>query len=349
MSDQLDLSADRTVRVALVAQALTAALDPTEVLEIVVRQGMAGLGAEGGVVALLDPGGGVITPAVTVGYSKESIAAFAPLTVDRSLPLTDAVREGKPIWVESRREARSRFPELVAQPATTSQAWAAIPMMVDGATLGVLGVSFLAPRNFPEDERLFIRSLADLCVLALARHYEPSRMSRSTDGLRTPTAVARLDRALGHVFASTLTLAGVLSLGRVDSEVAQRLHNAIDELDTSIREIRHGAFETQILDPNEGSKTVDPEPAISGRRPSIGEVDSPTPASQRRLCRFDNGQVFAYRRGHDLIRAADHTLWAHQSGDILLSARSGRPIARRDGKAYLDIESNTPLYYELAQ
>jgi hypothetical protein len=348
MSDQLGLSADRIVRVALVAQALTAALDPTEVLEIVVRQGMAGLEAEGGVVALVDPGG-VITPAVTVGYSRETIAAFAQLTVDRSLPLTDAVREGRAIWVESRREARSRFPELIAQPATISQAWAAIPMMVDGATLGVLGVSFLAPRSFTDNERLFIRALADLCALALARYYAPSRMPRSTDGPGTPTAVARFDRALGHVFASTLTLAGVLSLGRVDSEIAHRLHNAIGELDIAIREIRRGAFEMPIHDPDEGSKTVDLESAISGRRPSIREVDPPIPASQRRLCRFDDGQVFAYTRGHDLIRTADHTLWAHESGDILLSARSGRPIARRVGKAYLDVESNAPLYYELAR
>jgi hypothetical protein len=64
------------------------------VLEIVVRQGMAGLEAEGGVVALLGPRA-VITPAITVGYPKETVAAFAPLTVDRSLPLTDAVRERK--------------------------------------------------------------------------------------------------------------------------------------------------------------------------------------------------------------------------------------------------------------
>ncbi len=348
MSEQLGLSADRMVRVALVAQALTAALNPTEVLEIVVRQGMAGLEAEGGVVALLDPGG-VITPAVTVGYPKETIAAFAPLTVDRSLPLTDAVREGRAIWVQSTSEARSRFPELVARPKTTSQAWAAIPLMVDGAALGVLGVSFLAPRNFAEDERLFIRSLADLCALALARYYAPSRTSRSAVAQRLPTAIGRFDRAIGHVFASTLALAGVLTLGRVDREVAQRVHNAIGELDTAIREIRHGALEMSIRDTDEGSDTVDREPAISDRRTSIGVADPRIPEYQRRLCRFDDGQVFAYKRGHDLIRAADHTLWAHESGEILLSARSGRPIARRVGKAYLDVESDTPLYYELAQ
>jgi signal transduction protein with GAF and PtsI domain len=348
MSEQLGLASDRMVRVALVAQALTAALDPTEVLEIVVRQGMAGLEAEGGVVALLDPGG-VLTPAITVGYPKERIAAFAPLTVDRSLPLTDAVREKTAVWVRSTREARSRFPELIARPETTSQAWAAIPLMMDGAALGVLGVSFLAPRSFSEDERLFIRSLADLCALALARYYAPSRTSPSTEAQPPPTAIGRFDRALGHVFASTLTLAGVLTLGRVDREVALRLHDAIDELDTAIREIRRGAFEMSIRETDEGFDAVEREPAISNPGSSNGLADPRRPEHQRQLCRFDDNQVFAYKRGHDLIRVADHTLWAHESGEILLSARSGRPIARRVGKTYLDVESDTPLYYELTQ
>jgi hypothetical protein len=348
MSEQLGVESDRMVRVALVAQALTAALEPTEVLEIVVRQGMAGLEAEGGVVALVDPGG-AITPAITVGYPKETVAAFAPLTVDRSLPLTDAVREKTAVWVQSTSDARSRYPELVARTETTSQAWAAIPLIMDGAALGVLGVSFLAPRNFTEDERIFIRSLADLCALALARYYAPSSTSPSTDAQPLPTLISRLDRALGHVFASTLTLAGVLSLGRVDPEVTDRLHDAIGELDTAIREIRRGAFEMSIPLTDERSDTVNREPVISDLRTRRDADAARGSEYQHRLCSFDDGRVFAYKRGHDLIRAADHSLWAHESGEILLSARSGRPIARRVGKAYVDVETEQPLYYELVE
>jgi hypothetical protein len=242
----------------------------------------------------------------------------------------------------------SRFPELVAQSGTASQAWAAIPLMVDGAPRGVLGVSFLAPRHFAEDERLFIRSLADLCALALARYYAPSRALPSTDARPLPTAIGRFDRALGHVFASTLTLAGVLTLGRVDREVAERLHNAIGELDAAIREIRHDALEMSTGDTDEGPNAGDREPASSERRTPMGDADPRIAEHRRQLCRFDDGRVFAYKRGHDLIRAADHTLWARESGQILLSARSGRPIARRVGKAYFDVDSDAPLYYELA-
>jgi hypothetical protein len=221
--------------------------------------------------------------------------------------------------------------------------------MMDDAALGVLGVSFLAPRNFTEAERLFIRSLADLCALALARHYAPSSRSPSTGSQPLPTPIGSFDRALAHIFASTLTLAGVSSLGRVDREVAERLHDAIDELDIAIREIRRGAFEMSMSETDERSRTAGRQPVLPDRRTPRGADVARGSEHQRRLCSFDDGRVFAYKRGHDLIRAADHTLWAHESGETLLSARSGRPIARRVGKVYLDAESEKPLYYELAR
>ena len=196
----------------------------------------------------------------------------------------------------------------------------------------MLGVTFLAPRHFAEDERLFIRSLADLCALALARYYGPSRTLPSRDPRPLPTAIGRFDRALGHVFASTLTLASVLTLGRVDREVADRLQNVIGELDAAIREIRHGALEMSARDTDEGPNAGDREPASSERCTPMGDADPRIPEHQRRLCRFDDGRVFAYRRGHDLVRAADHTLWAHESGQILLSAiGSTRSAAGRQG------------------
>jgi diguanylate cyclase (GGDEF)-like protein/PAS domain S-box-containing protein len=172
--------ADPLARVALVARALTSALDAAEIVEIVVRQGMAGLGAEGGVIAWLDDDGHVI-PAVTVGYSSEAIGAFTPLTVDMPLPLTTAARDHQPVWVGSRAEAAARFPRLVATAVGESRAWAAIPLVANGHVLGVLGVSFVTPRDFTEEERLFVQTLADQCALAL-------RQRRVHDAERGATA-----------------------------------------------------------------------------------------------------------------------------------------------------------------
>ena len=43
---------------------------------------------------------------------------------------------------------------------------------------------------------------------------------------------------------------------------------------------------------------------------------------------------------------SDHELWAHESDGLLLSARSGTPFARRDGRVFYDVETHVPLYYE---
>ena len=68
---------------------------------------------------------------------------------------------------------------------------------------------------------------------------------------------------------------------------------------------------------------------------------------RRRLTRFSAAEDFAYAVGsYDFYRAADHTLWAHESQGLLLSARSGTPLARRNGNIFYDIDSNTPLYFE---
>ena len=56
---------------------------------------------------------------------------------------------------------------------------------------------------------------------------------------------------------------------------------------------------------------------------------------------------FAYaRRAHDFYRLKDHVLWAHESEDSLLSARSGARLAYRVGRVYYDSSTKLPLYYE---
>jgi hypothetical protein len=56
---------------------------------------------------------------------------------------------------------------------------------------------------------------------------------------------------------------------------------------------------------------------------------------------------FAYaRREHDFYRLKDHVLWAHESEDALVSARSGVRIAYRIGRVYYDTATQLPLYYE---
>ena len=75
-------------------------------------------------------------------------------------------------------------------------------------------------------------------------------------------------------------------------------------------------------------------------------IEEPRVASRRCLCRAEDDSEFAYARGHDFIRHSDQTLWAHLSDGVLLSARSGEPLAYQVGTTFYDYQTRRPLYYQ---
>ncbi len=159
-------------RIALVAHALTAAIDIEEVLNIVVMQGLAGLAADGAVITWLTDAG--LEWAVTMGYDPDAVAAFSPMTLDQELPLTIAAREREAVWVPTRRDATERFPLLGTSPAIVSNAWAAVPLVSQGEVFGVLGLSFRSEHEWSRDERTYVSALGDLCALAVACRSRPA-------------------------------------------------------------------------------------------------------------------------------------------------------------------------------
>ena len=61
-------------------------------------------------------------------------------------------------------------------------------------------------------------------------------------------AIPLHDRVIGHLFRSRLMLASIVSLGKVDTEVADRLHYVLDELETAVRAIRRNDFVLSVRD-----------------------------------------------------------------------------------------------------
>ncbi len=68
------------------------------------------------------------------------------------------------------------------------------------------------------------------------------------------------------------------------------------------------------------------------------------PRDATALRRADDGDLFAYARGHDFIRRADDVLWAHEHDGWLISARTGAALAYRYEDTYYDVETHRPLY-----
>ena len=133
-----------------------------------------------------------------------------------------------------------------------------------------------------------------------------------------------LDRAIGFLFQSGLDLADLGGDAGTDARTAVRLREVSDRIDAAIHEIRRAAL----------------------TRAGHGRA-LPARADGRVLRRVNIDEVFAYAIGAtDFYRAIDDELWAHDTNGLLVSARSGTPLAHRDGHLYYDPETGVPLYYE---
>lgn len=156
------------------------------------------------------------------------------------------------------------------------------------------------------------------------------------------------DRVIGRMRGAELALAAIVGLGTIDANVAGQLRDVIDQLDAVAKELRSTDLAFWVRNPD-----LRPDQAnhLTIVKPSSNRMETAHPMSaegRRYLCNFEDGQVFAYATptGHDFFRATDHTPWAHESDGLLLSARSGTPLAVRSGRVFHDVASNEALYFE---
>jgi PAS domain S-box-containing protein len=179
------LNAERRARAAsqslqAVTAALSRAVSPAEAAEIVIRQGLPGVGADAGGIALLDETRQVLEMIGTVGYPSEMLAAFQSTPLSASTPMAEAARTGQPVWRQSDDASAARFSDY-ARVNRAFKVGAAVPLIADDETVGALALSFTGNREFDDSDRAFITALAAQGALAVerARLYEAERRARA--------------------------------------------------------------------------------------------------------------------------------------------------------------------------
>jgi K+-sensing histidine kinase KdpD len=184
--------AEETLRRLLAASdALTGALTPTEVVDIVSREILDALDGTAAGISLVEGSNLVLVGAR--GYQPDILAAIARLPLSSSWPLTEAVRTGEAVFLESERELRRRYPSADRQLLRlTSGALAAVPLALEGRPIGALGIRFHKTRRFADADRTFLRTIAHTCMQALER----ARLWEDTERLNeTLRRVVRAERA----------------------------------------------------------------------------------------------------------------------------------------------------------
>ena len=209
---------DFSLRIALVLRALTTDVNPAEIIDIVVNQGMAGMGADGGHAGIIQ--GDYLHPVAAVGISAELVSRFGAFTLDRTLPACLAATTGGPVWVSTRPEGLVRFPDLVAA-SPTACAWAALPLRAGGRTFGAFGLSFQRPLEFDTYQRSCLGALVDGAALALSRWC--AAPSAGVDSLSSDPVMAELD--------------GLMAIARLEGVVVIDASGQIARVNTRLCEL----------------------------------------------------------------------------------------------------------------
>jgi CheY-like chemotaxis protein len=125
-------------------------------------------GAKAGVVLTPASDGLHFDLAFSYGYSKAMLEPFVPAVIDSPYPVCLAYRHGRAIWLASLSAASSEYPTIApVLQANQSHALAAVPLVFDGRTVGVVGWSFREPRPFESEERRHFEDIAGLVAREL--------------------------------------------------------------------------------------------------------------------------------------------------------------------------------------
>ena len=161
------IAADRVRRLQEVTAELAAAITVDDVARIVVRRGVAALGAAAG--ALVLKRGDALELVEAIGYSDELVALYrgVPLPSGRVSAAADTIRSGVPRWVESLEEMTQSYPLEELELDTRLESEALVPLRFAGAVNGVLVVSFVGARRLTPSEKELLLTFARQCGQAL--------------------------------------------------------------------------------------------------------------------------------------------------------------------------------------
>jgi PAS domain S-box-containing protein len=167
-------------RLQAVTAALSEARDARDVVDVILGKAFAATEAEAAVVAVPAAASKRLEVLGHIGYPDAVVREMDTLTVDAALPVTEAMRTGRPVWLFREGDAATRYPDAGRFGLDREQAVAALPLVARGETIGALGMRFRGAQPIDEADRRFMLTLAHQCAQALerARLFEAEQVAR---------------------------------------------------------------------------------------------------------------------------------------------------------------------------
>jgi GAF domain-containing protein len=134
-------------RLQAVTAALSQARSASEVVDVVLSEGFAAMHADAAVVALPVAGSERLEVLGLRGYPGDVARRLAELTLDAPLPLAEALRTGRPVWLADPVDALRRYPATADFGLDRGTSAAALPLVVQGRAVGAWVCGSQGPRR----------------------------------------------------------------------------------------------------------------------------------------------------------------------------------------------------------
>jgi PAS domain S-box-containing protein len=164
------VTAERLAHLQAATAKLAAALTVKDLSNALLSIAEDALKASAGVVYLTAPDGALRLQA-SRGAPASSTRRWQVLARDAPVPLAVAIATGAPVFLGTRADIADRYPAIAngGMPTALMQAAAALPLVHGGRVLGGFAVSFDSEREFDDDERSWLTSIAAQAAVAADR------------------------------------------------------------------------------------------------------------------------------------------------------------------------------------
>ncbi len=160
----------RLRRLESVSASLSSLLAPHAVARIAVENGLSFLEPSSATVVRASPSGAVLEVLHAQGWPDDLALELRTMPVDAPALVAEAFRIQTAIWLPAERDLLASYPNAAEVPRRIGdKGWAAVPLRVDGRTIGAIGLGFPRARDLDAEERRFVLTVAQLVAQALER------------------------------------------------------------------------------------------------------------------------------------------------------------------------------------